>query len=374
MTSMSGFHPRCSLQLDGHAAYVPTRLHPMTHDSSRTRRPTSRSQRDLRRALAVLAAGAALIGVISFAQSVVKGSPSQATAAAPNSHTAGSATASTIAASQSGATPTTVVADQLTRGSVQDITGDEPSATSAACKIDKRELRQGDTGAAVTCLQQALIAGSYLSGSASGQFDSSTFSAVNKLQKAKDLFVDGVVGRETALALGVWPDEASLVVHTAPPAAGAVDLLGYPLSLVATSGPDAPPLPPGTGSGKRVVYSRSGQRVWAIDKNDRVVRSWLVAGSKYNNEKPGVHQVYSRSELSTAWNGKAYLPKMIRWLKTDIGAIGFHGIPRHVADNSRYMTDAELGTRLSGGCQRQADLDANFMWDFAQIGTKVVVL
>ena len=350
----------------------------MTQHTPRTRRPASRAQRDLRRACAVLAAGAALIGVISFAESVFKGSPSEATAAGPNSQAAGSETPSTTVApftsGVAGATAATVAGDQLTQGTVQDITGDEPSATSGSCKIDKRELRQGDTGTAVTCLQQALIAGSYLSGSASGQFDSSTFSAVNKLQKAKDLFVDGVVGRETALALGVWPDEASLVVHTPPPAAGAVDLLGYPLSFVATSGPDAPALPPDTGSGKRVVYSRSGQRVWAVDKNDRVIRSWLVAGSKYNNETPGVHQVYSRSEMSTAWNGKAYLPKMIRWLKTDIGAIGFHGIPRHVADNSRYMTDSELGTRLSGGCQRQADADAAFMWDFAQIGTKVVVL
>jgi lipoprotein-anchoring transpeptidase ErfK/SrfK len=38
------------------------------------------------------------------------------------------------------------------------------------------------------------------------------------------------------------------------------------------------------------------------------------------------------------------------------------------------MKDSELGQRLSGGCQRQADADATFMWDFAQVGTKVVVL
>ena len=43
-------------------------------------------------------------------------------------------------------------------------------------------------------------------------------------------------------------------IHTPPPAPGAVDLLGYPLSFVATSGPDAPPLPANSGSGKRVVY------------------------------------------------------------------------------------------------------------------------
>jgi hypothetical protein len=97
------------------------------------------------------------------------------------------------------------------------------------------------------------------------------------------------------------------------------------------------------------VYDRSGQRVWAVDKNERVIRSWLVSGSKYNNELPGTHEVYSRSEVSTAWNGKAFLPHMIRWLKTDIGNIGFHGIPRHVSDGSRYEKDSELGTRLSGG-------------------------
>ena len=152
--------------------------------------------------------------------------------------------------------------------------------------------------------------------------------------------------------------------------------MGYTLSSVAVSGddPNMPPLPPNSGSGKRLVYDRAGQRVWAVDKNERVIRSWLVSGSKYGNEVPGVHEVYSRSEASTAWNGKAILPHMVRWLKTHIGNIGFHGIPRHVSDGSRYQTDEELGTRLSGGCQRQADLDADFVWDFAQIGTTVVVL
>ncbi len=319
----------------------------------------------------MLCTGAVLVGLISLAQSVFKHSPAPVTAAAPNSQAA-SSSSTTIAAVD--ASSTTLATAQQIQTAEQDISGDEPSSTGVGCTIDKRSLRLGDSGASVTCVQQALIATGYLSGSPSGQYDDDTFSAVNKLQKEKDLFVDGLVGRETALALDVWPDEASLVVRTPPPAEGAVDLLGYPLSFVATSGPDAPPLPGNSGSGKRVVYDRAGQRVWAVDKNDRVIRSWLVAGSKYNNELPGTHKVFSRSEVSTAWNGKAFLPKMIRWLKTDIGNIGFHGIPRHVSDGSRYMKDSELGTRLSGGCQRQADRDAAFMWDFAQVGTTVVVI
>src|SRR5258706_2365461 len=264
----------------------------MTPHTRRPSRPTSRVQRDVRRATAVLSAGALLIGLISIAQSVFKGSPSQATAAGPNpqSSDSPSTTAAGGATATDGSTTLTIPnAASLNQPAVQDAVGDEPSATDAGCKIDKRDLRLGDSGTAVTCLQQALVASGYLSGSASGQFDNATFSAISKMQKAKDLFVDGLVGRETALALGIWPDEASLVIHTPPPAPGAVDLMGYPLSFVATSGPDAPPLPANSGSGKRVVYERAGQRVWAVDKNDRVIRSWLVSGSQYNNQTTGTH-------------------------------------------------------------------------------------
>ena len=364
-------HPACCVRPDSTPTHdtSPSTLEPSDHP--RPARPSTSHRRARCRCGIDRRDFARAVGLQG---STVAGDCSSTEFAGSRSSTSRRTTVAGSTANVVDVTNTTVDPAQLTQPSLQDITGDEPTSADPGCKLDKRELRLNDTGAAVTCLQQALIGAGYLSGSPTGSYDNATFSAVNKLQKDKDLFVDGLVGRETALALDVWPDEASLVVHTPPPADGAVDLLGYPLSYVAVSGPDAPPLPANSGSGKRVVYDRAGQRVWAVDKNDRVVRSWLVSGSKYNNETPGVHKVYSRSEVSTAWNGKAFLPKMIRWLKTDIGAIGFHGIPRHVADNSRYMKDSELGTRLSGGCQRQADNDATFMWDFAQVGTTVVVL
>ena len=194
-----------------------------------------------------------------------------------------------------------------------------------------------------------------------------------KYQQSEDFFVDGVVGRETALGLDVWPDEESLVTRTPAPPPGATDLWGVELSPVGSAGDDAPPLPENSGSGYRVVYDRAGQRVWAVDENERIIRSWLVSGSTYSNELPGTHEVYSRSEMSTAWNGKAYLPNMIRWLKTERGAIGFHGIPTKVSTGEVYQTTDELGTRLSGGCQRQHNLDASFLWGFAPVGTPVIV-
>ena len=242
------------------------------------------------------------------------------------------------------------------------------------CLMEMTSLRVGSRGDSVSCLQQALSAAGYFDRPIDGNYDIATASAVERLQTDRKLFVDGIAGRETGLSLGIWPDEQMLVIRTPRPAPGATDLTGFPLSSVAASGPDAPPLPENSGTGKRVVYERISQRVWAVDDNERIVRSWLVAGSQYPNEIPGTHYVYSRSEMSTAWNGAAYLPKMIRWLETQRGHIGFHGIPYGVNDKKPYMSEDELGQRLSGGCQRMADLDAEFLWGFAPVGTKVVVL
>jgi lipoprotein-anchoring transpeptidase ErfK/SrfK len=259
-----------------------------------------------------------------------------------------------------------------TEPSEVDLVGEEEVPDD--CKIAKRTLRTGDTGASVLCLQKALIRENRLVGDATGTFDGPTRTAIIALQTEKSLFVDGEVGRESALALGIWPEEKLNVVRTPPPAPGAKDSMGFPLSSVASTGADAPALPANSGEGRRLVYDRAGQRVWAVDKDGSIIRSWLVSGSQYNNELPGTHKVYSKSEVTTAWNGKAFLKLMVRWLKTEIGAIGFHQIPVKRSDGSVYQTEEELGTRLSGGCQRQAKEDAEFLWKFAKIGTPVVVI
>jgi peptidoglycan hydrolase-like protein with peptidoglycan-binding domain len=277
-----------------------------------------------------------------------------------NDAPADTAVASTLASS---ASPTTTIAD---------LVGDEEVPDD--CTIPAKTMRSGDSGAAVVCVQKALIRTKWLKGKPSGVFDAKTRKAIVSMQTEKALFVDGEVGRETAIVLGIWPEEKLNVVRTPPPAPGAKDSMGFPLSSVASTGADAPPLPANSGSGRRLVYERAGQRVWAVDKDGNIIRSWLVSGSRYNNEMPGTHKVYSKSEITTAWNGKAFLKKMVRWMKTDIGAIGFHQIPVHRDDGTVYQTEAELGTRLSGGCQRQAKEDADFLWKFATIGTPVVVL
>lgn len=252
----------------------------------------------------------------------------------------------------------------------------QPAVETEGCQLEVISVKLGDTGDAAECVQRALaVAGAY-TGPIDGNFSAEVDAAAKAFQSANELYVDGIVGRQTAEQLGIWPGDESFVVHTPPPAAGAMDLEGYELSSVASAGSDAPPLPPnaGQGTGRRIVYSRLHQRVWAINEDEQIVRSYLVSGSQYNNEVPGEHEVYSRSEMTTGWNGQADLPMMVRWLDTERGAIGFHQIPFHKSDGSVYQSESELGQRLSGGCQRQAHLDAVFMWHFGQIGTPVIVL
>ncbi len=155
-----------------------------------------------------------------------------------------------------------------------------------------------------------------------------------------------------------------------------VDRLGFELSPVARSGRDAPPLPPGSGSGRRVVFSGAAQRVWAVEADGTVVRSWLVSGSRVPawNEWPGTYAVYLRQELTASYTGQGLLPYFIAYRRTVLGNdIGFHEIPTDGA-GVPVQTVEELGLRRSAGCQRQAHDDAVFLWHWAPLGTTVVVV
>lgn len=333
-------------------------------------KPVEQRRREVVLGLAlVVVLGAAGVGIVATSgESATILTSDEAVAGAEAAEAAGDI----IAAA---ATPDVEIDVDLAAITDPDPDTDEGAVTRAdgGCTIGARSLQVGASGDGVECLQQAMADAGLYDGRITGEFDQATFDAVESFQVTEDLFVDGVVGRETAIALGVWPDEESLVVRTPEPEPGATDLWGVELSPVASAGDDAPPLPANSGSGYRVVYDRAGQRAWAVDENERIIRSWLVSGSTYSNELPGTHYVYSRSEVSTAWNGKAYLPLMIRWLKTQRGNIGFHGIPTKVSNGEAYQGTDELGTRLSGGCQRQHNTDAQFLWGFAEVGTKVVV-
>lgn len=134
-----------------------------------------------------------------------------------------------------------------------------------------------------------------------------------------------------------------------------------------------PPVPANSGTGRRVVYSKQKMRVWIIEADGTVVRSYRVSG-RFAQPTQGTYSVFSRSAF-TCHNGNAHvcMRYMVRFTRGPSGDnIGFHEIPRR--DGVPMQKDSQLGQALSAGCVRQSTADAQFMWAWAYIGTKVVVI
>jgi lipoprotein-anchoring transpeptidase ErfK/SrfK len=154
-------------------------------------------------------------------------------------------------------------------------------------------------------------------------------------------------------------------------------------------------LPPDSGQGRRVVYSKSRQRVWVVEEDGSVSRTYAVSGrrtwnqptpnnfannfepeARYYSNPPAFYRVFSRS-ATTCNVKKPYLcwRYMVRFTKGDEGDnIGFHEIPVDTRTGRPVQDLSQLGTALSNGCVRQAPTDALYMWNWAWVGTKVVVL
>lgn len=140
------------------------------------------------------------------------------------------------------------------------------------------------------------------------------------------------------------------------------------------SGPGVGPAPANSGTGRRAVYSKSRQRVWVIEADNTVVRTFLVSG-RMSQPPVGTFAVFSRSAYtcSIADNGTC-MRYMVRFTRGPSGDnIGFHEIPRDKYGKSLQST-SQLGQALSHGCVRESTPDAQFMWNWAGIGTKVVVI
>jgi lipoprotein-anchoring transpeptidase ErfK/SrfK len=137
--------------------------------------------------------------------------------------------------------------------------------------------------------------------------------------------------------------------------------------------PESTALPKASGSGERVVYDISAQRVWLVNRAGNVTRTYLVSGGKDPKLlDPGRYHVYSKSRHAVSYNHKETMNYMVRFATGDHAPIGFHDVPAR-RDGTLAESRSELGTPMSSGCIRQWISDARAMWDFADIDTPVIV-
>ena len=134
----------------------------------------------------------------------------------------------------------------------------------------------------------------------------------------------------------------------------------------------SPPYPQ-VGSGKRIIYSNSAQRIWLIDANEQLVDTYLVSG-RVGIPHYNTYKVFSKSVNAWAPYGGITMKHMVRFVRPGTWgnqwSYGFHSIPRY-SDGRPLQTESQLGTHRSGGCVRQADHKAAALYQWASIGTTV---
>jgi lipoprotein-anchoring transpeptidase ErfK/SrfK len=182
----------------------------------------------------------------------------------------------------------------------------------------------------------------------------------------------------TARVLPDLPPHRSEVPDVAPDRATFADRAPHGRAGVATPPANVKPpataaLPAGSGSGRRVVYAIGAQQVWLVTDSE-VVRTYRVSGSRYDQLEAGTYEVSSKSRHATSWHGTETMEYMVRFHRGARSNIGFHDIPVDTVRGSEVQTLSDLGTPLSDGCIRQDVMDAAALWEFAPVGTPVVVV
>jgi len=137
--------------------------------------------------------------------------------------------------------------------------------------------------------------------------------------------------------------------------------------------PALPDPPNHSGSGRRIVFDQSDQRVWLVRADESVARSYLVTASKRDNVRPGSYVVQSRTRRARTYKGNGTFEYFVRFAEGRTAPIGFHSVTIDRRGHTVYAR-ADLGTAHTPGCVEQWLDDAKALWAFAPTGTPVRVV
>ena len=136
---------------------------------------------------------------------------------------------------------------------------------------------------------------------------------------------------------------------------------------------EAAPVPIKSGTGRRIVYANRQQRVWVINADNKVIRTFPVSGM-LGQPGNGTFSVFSKSPTSYSpeFAGVTFRFMTRLAIGRNGGNIGFHEIP--IRNSKPMQTVDELGAFKGSGCLRSSTQDALFIYQWATLGTKVVVV
>jgi hypothetical protein len=131
---------------------------------------------------------------------------------------------------------------------------------------------------------------------------------------------------------------------------------------------------PDFAGAKKIVVDLSEQKMY-LKLGDEVLKTFRVSTGKARTPTPvGTTRIQFKQEVRVAGSYPHYImPKFMQFRR---GGYGIHALPSLANDRGVYWREAlnHIGTPRSHGCIRLLPEDANFAFEFTDVGTEVQVV
>jgi len=126
--------------------------------------------------------------------------------------------------------------------------------------------------------------------------------------------------------------------------------------------------------GEKLVEVDLSEQKLQLKVGDYVIRTFPVSTGKASTPTPvGTYSIKFKQEVRVGGASPHYIMPKFMWFRA--GGYGFHALPSLGNGRGVFWTEAlnHIGRPVSHGCVRLLPQDANFMYDFVEPGTKVIV-
>lgn len=124
---------------------------------------------------------------------------------------------------------------------------------------------------------------------------------------------------------------------------------------------------------KKLIIDLSEQKLY-MTLDGKVLREFMVSTGGYKTPTPkGEYSIKLKQEVRVSGKAPHYIMPKFMWFRE--GGYGIHALPSLGSDGGVFWTEARthIGRPVSHGCVRLLPEDADFVYEFTDLGTKVSV-
>ena len=124
---------------------------------------------------------------------------------------------------------------------------------------------------------------------------------------------------------------------------------------------------------KSIIVSLSKQHMW-LKIGDTVIKEFVVSSGKRSTPTPrGTYKILEKKEVKVGAKRPHYI--MPKWMMFRAGGYGIHALPSLANDRGVFWREAlsHIGSPRSHGCIRLLPADAEYAYNFGDVGTTVIV-